>query len=55
MKLRAHRFWLAGMALLAAATGAHAQGALLPGGNSKAPVSINSSKLDYFDKEQKLV
>ena len=55
MKLRAHRFWLAGMALLAAATGACAQGALLPGGNSKAPVSINSSKLDYFDKEQKLV
>ena len=28
---------------------------LLPGGNSKDPVSIDAGKLDYFDKEQKLV
>ena len=28
---------------------------LLPGGNSKDPVSIDAAKLDYFDKEQKLV
>lgn len=32
-----------------------AQAALLPGGNAKGPVSINSARLDYFDKEQKLV
>jgi lipopolysaccharide export system protein LptA len=30
-------------------------GPLIPGGNSRAPVSIDASKLDYFDKEQKLV
>ena len=29
-------------------------GAILPGGNSKDPVNI-AAKLDYFDKEQKLV
>ena len=28
---------------------------LLPGGNSKDPVSIDAAKLDYYDKEQKLV
>ena len=28
---------------------------LLPGGGSKEPVSINAGKLDYFDKEQKLI
>jgi lipopolysaccharide export system protein LptA len=30
-------------------------GAILPGGNSKDPVNIAAAKLDYFDKEQKLV
>lgn len=38
---------------------AHAEkprsGAILPGGNSKEPVNIEAAKLDYFDKEQKLV
>jgi lipopolysaccharide export system protein LptA len=38
---------------------AHAEkprsGAILPGGNSKDPVNIEAAKLDYFDKEQKLV
>ena len=38
---------------------AHAEqpssGAVLPGGNSKDPVNIDAAKLDYFDKEQKLV
>ncbi len=29
--------------------------ALLPGGNSKDPINIDAAKLDYFDKEQKLV
>jgi lipopolysaccharide export system protein LptA len=30
-------------------------GAILPGGNSKDPINIAAAKLDYFDKEQKLV
>ena len=30
-------------------------GPLIPGGNSRAPVSIDAGKLDYYDKEQKLV
>lgn len=30
-------------------------GAILPGGSSKDPVNIDAAKLDYFDKEQKLV
>jgi lipopolysaccharide export system protein LptA len=30
-------------------------GAILPGGDSKEPVNIDAAKLDYFDKEQKLV
>ncbi|MCI0600667.1 MAG: organic solvent tolerance protein OstA [Beijerinckiaceae bacterium] len=30
-------------------------GAILPGGNSSEPVNIDAAKLDYFDKEQKLV
>ena len=30
-------------------------GAILPGGNAKDPVNIAAAKLDYFDKEQKLV
>jgi lipopolysaccharide export system protein LptA len=38
---------------------AHAEkpdsGAVLPGGNSKDPINIDAAKLDYFDKEQKLV
>jgi lipopolysaccharide export system protein LptA len=29
--------------------------AVLPGGNSKQPINIQSASLDYFDKEQKLV
>src|SRR5206468_8431008 len=29
--------------------------AVLPGASSKEPVSIDAGKLDYFDKEQKLV
>jgi len=30
-------------------------GAILPGVNSKEPVNIAATKLDYFDKEQKLI
>lgn len=30
-------------------------GGVLPGNNSKEPINIDAAKLDYFDKEQKLV
>jgi lipopolysaccharide export system protein LptA len=30
-------------------------GAVLPGANGKDPVNIDAAKLDYFDKEQKLI
>ncbi len=30
-------------------------GAILPGANSKQPINIEATKLDYFDKEQKLI
>lgn len=46
------------VSMLALAPVALAQGgadALLPGGNSKDPVSINAGKLDYLSKEQKLI
>jgi len=43
-----------GLALFAAPALAQ-KGAVLPGGSSKEPVSIDAGKLDYFDKEQKLV
>jgi lipopolysaccharide export system protein LptA len=37
-------------------TSAEPQGsAVLPGGNSKDPVNIDAAKLDYFDKERKLI
>ncbi len=29
--------------------------AVIPGGNAKEPINIDAAKLDYFDKEQKLV
>jgi lipopolysaccharide export system protein LptA len=32
-----------------------AQKAILPGGNSRQPIDIEAAKLDYFDKDQKLV
>ncbi len=43
------------LATLAAATGAARAAAILPGGNSKQPINIEAAKLDYFDKEQKLI
>ncbi|MGQ0446295.1 MAG: LptA/OstA family protein [Beijerinckiaceae bacterium] len=51
---------IAALFLLASAVlPSHAQkprsGAVLPGGNSKDPVNVAAAKLDYFDKEQKLV
>jgi len=55
-----HLRFLAAAGLLALAQApAFAQKApapvVLPGGDSKAPVSIDAAKLEYFDKEQKLV
>jgi lipopolysaccharide export system protein LptA len=54
--------WLCAAMLLAAALAigpALAQekisGGILPGGNSKEPINIEAAKLDYFDKEQKLI
>ena len=34
---------------------AWAAGALLPGANSKDPYTVDATKLDFFDKDQKLV
>ena len=48
-----HSFLLAGsLALLSHGAGA---ASLLPGANSKDPYTVDAAKLDYFDKEQKLV
>ncbi|MCI0468116.1 MAG: organic solvent tolerance protein OstA, partial [Beijerinckiaceae bacterium] len=44
----------AGAAFQAAAEKART-GAILPGSGSSEPVNIDAAKLDYFDKEQKLV
>jgi lipopolysaccharide export system protein LptA len=50
---------LALLILLSVVVPAHAEqpgsAAILPGVNSKQPVNIAAAKLDYFDKEQKLV
>ena len=42
-------------AVLTATTGPSRAAAILPGGNSKQPINIEAQKLDYFDKEQKLI
>ena len=42
-------------ALGASAVAQKKTGAILPGGNSNKPISIEAVKLDYFDKEQKLI
>lgn len=57
MKLSAMAAPLFVAAVLAAGPGMAQKGApaLLPGGNSKDPIGINAAKLDYFDKDQKLV
>ena len=43
------------LAILIGSTGTVRAAALLPGGNSKQPINIEALKLDYFDKEQKLI
>ena len=43
------------LAVLFGSTGAARAAALLPGGNAKQPINIEALKLDYFDKEQKLI
>ena len=47
--------YLAASSVHAAATKSEQGSPLLPGGNSKAPVSIEADKLVYYDKEQKAV
>jgi lipopolysaccharide export system protein LptA len=44
-----------GVAPALAQTAARPTPPLIPGGDSKAPISINADKLEYFDKERKLV
>ncbi len=46
---------LLALALTIPAPGPARAAAILPGGNSKQPINIEASKLDYFDKEQKLI
>ncbi len=57
--LRALAATLALAALAGLSTEALAQkrggAAVLPGGNAKQPINIEAVKLDYFDKEQKLI
>ncbi|MCI0599165.1 MAG: organic solvent tolerance protein OstA, partial [Beijerinckiaceae bacterium] len=56
------RYRLAGCALIVslgaicpAAAEKPRSGAILPGSNPSEPVNIDAAKLDYFDKDQKLV
>ncbi|HWG06502.1 MAG TPA: LptA/OstA family protein [Beijerinckiaceae bacterium] len=46
---------LAAAPALAQQTASRTAAPLIPGGDSKAPISINADKLQYFDKEKKLV
>ena len=46
---------LLGAAVSPAAAQKSRSGAVLPGGNSGKPIYIEAVKLDYFDKEQKLI
>ena len=40
---------------LAGPAAAQRKSPIIPGGNSRAPINIDAGKLDYIDKEQKLV
>ncbi|MDB5649695.1 MAG: Organic solvent tolerance protein OstA [Hyphomicrobiales bacterium] len=63
IKPRAPSIWKVLLALVAVAAampalaqkGGAPRGSILPGGNSRAPVSVDAAKLEYFDREQKLV
>jgi len=46
---------MAPMALASPALAQRANSPIIPGGNSRAPISVDAGKLDFFDKEQKLV
>jgi lipopolysaccharide export system protein LptA len=48
-------FAVAALGVMPALAQTSARSPLLPGGDSKAPVSINADKLEYFDKDRKLV
>ncbi|HXW72609.1 MAG TPA: LptA/OstA family protein [Methylocella sp.] len=48
--------WLIAVSSLGLAFGEQSHsGQVLPGGSSKEPINVDAAKLDYFDKEQKLV
>ena len=55
LALMAHVALMALMALASPALAQRANSPIIPGGNSRAPISIDAGKLDFFDKEQKLV
>jgi lipopolysaccharide export system protein LptA len=46
---------LIGAPAIAAEKATSSPSSLLPGANSKEPISIDADKLDYFDKEQKAI
>jgi len=46
---------LIGAPVIAAEKATSSTSPLLPGANSKEPISIDADKLDYFDKEQKAI
>ena len=46
---------VAALAAAPAAGNGKGAGSFLPGGNSKEPTTINAAKLDYFDKEKKMI
>ena len=55
--MRRHTFVLLLAALVAAtpASAAGRSGGILPGASAKDPLNIDAGKLDYFEKEQKLI
>ncbi len=56
MTRRARTFFaVIALGVVPAAAQGPARPPLLPGGDSKAPVSINADRLEYFDREKKLV
>lgn len=57
MRMRLASFAAAGAMLLvcAAPAGAKSGGGVLPGASASDPLSIDSDKVDYFDREQKAV
>lgn len=55
MRLRSVVLLLAALAAAAPAVAASRSGGILPGASAKDPLNIDAGKLDYFEKEQKLI